>query len=139
MCTLDVTAATKNGSHFGGINQRSGSILNSASIENISFVSKKPIWPLVASTNTLYSYEKMKSLWKQTPTPGQRTCWRIEVIAFRFCCFLFFQHCAHGYTRSYPGPNFSPCVSCPCNQHSKECDPENGQCVVSIYSFSLSE
>ncbi|XP_068699347.1 basement membrane-specific heparan sulfate proteoglycan core protein-like isoform X3 [Montipora foliosa] len=39
------------------------------------------------------------------------------------------QDCAKGYTRSYPGPDFTPCVTCNCNQHSKECDPENGQCM----------
>ncbi|XP_078373536.1 basement membrane-specific heparan sulfate proteoglycan core protein-like [Oculina patagonica] len=38
------------------------------------------------------------------------------------------QRCGLGYTRSSQGPDFSPCVPCSCNQHSKECDPERGQC-----------
>ncbi|PFX26969.1 basement membrane-specific heparan sulfate proteoglycan core protein-like isoform X2 [Stylophora pistillata] len=40
------------------------------------------------------------------------------------------QRCARGYTRTYPaGSDFSPCVPCTCNQHSKECDPETGKCL----------
>ncbi|XP_074625452.1 basement membrane-specific heparan sulfate proteoglycan core protein-like isoform X6 [Acropora palmata] len=39
------------------------------------------------------------------------------------------QHCARGYTRSSPGPEFTPCVPCNCNQHSKDCNPQNGRCM----------
>ena len=46
------------------------------------------------------------------------------------------QQFASGYTRLDPGPEFSPCVLCFCNGHSKECHPENGQCLVS-FIFAL--
>ena len=47
------------------------------------------------------------------------------------------QQCARGYTRLYPGPEFSRCIMCSCNGHSMECHPENGQCLVSIHICSL--
>ena len=47
------------------------------------------------------------------------------------------QQCAPGYTRLYPGPDFSPCVPCSCNGHSKECHPENGHawwvCIFALF------
>lgn len=42
------------------------------------------------------------------------------------------EDCAIGYTRSFTGIYLGTCVPCECSGRSKECDPETGECSVSI-------
>ncbi|XP_066985998.1 basement membrane-specific heparan sulfate proteoglycan core protein [Macrobrachium rosenbergii] len=39
------------------------------------------------------------------------------------------EDCAIGYTRSLSGLHLGTCIPCECNDHSEECDPEDGICT----------
>lgn len=42
------------------------------------------------------------------------------------------EDCDVGYTRAPGGIYLGVCETCSCNGHSNECDPETGECYVSI-------
>lgn len=45
------------------------------------------------------------------------------------------EDCDAGYTRSLGGLYLGTCEPCSCNGHSNECNPDNGECIVSISFF----
>lgn len=45
------------------------------------------------------------------------------------------EECVDGYYRSITGPYLGVCVPCQCNNKADRCDPETGECVVSILAL----
>ena len=56
---------------------------------------------------------------------------KLNLNLFLFCKL---QRCAPGYYRARTGPYLGVCVPCQCNGRADTCDPQTGECIVSVFT-----